>query len=202
MAILLRHIEAFIGRILYNYKQRDAGLFTKRSIFNDISSSLVLECPELGKTNTLQRKHTPFGENELPSLAWSTNVNILRRINEFALIVEDADVPLPSPVVHGSYYGIPSNVQSLFHRDLLAINNHESNGMKYGLNFRKNLYSGARPIVNHGQHRYFFQLVGLNSQLGLAGGAKIDEIARAMDGKIVAYGIWIGVYERRLHEDD
>jgi phosphatidylethanolamine-binding protein (PEBP) family uncharacterized protein len=26
---------------------------------------------------------------------------------------------------------------------------------------------GVRPLVNHGQHRYFFQLIGLNAQLGL-----------------------------------
>ncbi len=60
---------------------------------------------------------------------------------EFALIVEDADVPLPSPILHGLYYGIPSNIRSLSHQDLLAIKNDQSPGMKYGLNLRKTLYS-------------------------------------------------------------
>jgi phosphatidylethanolamine-binding protein (PEBP) family uncharacterized protein len=202
MSIISRYIEAFFGRVFYNYKQRDAGLFTKRVIFKDTSSLLVVECPELGETNILKRKHTPFGENELPTLAWSSDADTLQRIKEFVLIVEDADVPVPSPIVHGLFYGMPSNLRSLSHRDLLAIKNDESTGMKYGLNFRKNLYSGARPILNHGQHRYFFQLVGLNSQLRLVGGANINEVARAMKEKIVAYGIWTGVYERRLHEND
>ncbi|CAF1663271.1 unnamed protein product, partial [Didymodactylos carnosus] len=170
--------------------------------------SIIIKCTEQldgASTNNLKKKHTPFGENEIPSLAWTVSEEDVHKIKEFALIVQDADVPMPSPILHGLYYSIPSSCRSLTHSDLLSIKNDDNeagSGMKYGLNFRKNLYSGARPIVNHGQHRYFYQLVGLERPVGLPGGVSLPQLINAMQGKIIAYGVWIGVYERLLHEDD
>jgi hypothetical protein len=76
---------------------------------------------------------------------------------------------------------------------LLALKIDESIGVKYDCNFWKNFYSDLRPSINHDQHRYFFQLIALNSQLGLAGVEKFDEITRVIEEKIVAYDIWLAI---------
>jgi len=147
MAIVRRYIEAFFGHIFYNYKQRGACFFMKRVPFKDPLSSLAIKCPELGETNILKRRHTLFGESELSILTRSSNADTLQRIREFAFIIEDADVPIPSPIVHGLYFSIPLDVRSLSHQDLLAIKNDESTGMKYGLNVRKNLWAVRATIT-------------------------------------------------------
>jgi hypothetical protein len=77
MAIVRRYIEAFFGHIFYNYRQRDARFFTKRVPFKDPLSSPAIECPELGETNTLKRRHTLFEENELSILTWLSDADTL-----------------------------------------------------------------------------------------------------------------------------
>ena len=131
-------------------------------------------------------------------------------VAEYLLIVEDPDAPLPSPVVHGIYYNIPGNKMSLVPADLDLANverplvsggNLLRGGFKYGANRMKSIWGGPRPVLEHGPHRYFFQVVALNSSLDAAKLGPVPtkaEIEKEIVGKVIGWGIWIGSFERRL----
>ena len=65
----------------------------------------------------------------------------------------------------------------------------------------KSVWGGPKPVLGHGLHRYMFQVVGLSSDVE---GGKLSKVAtraeleRAVDRKVVAWGVWIGTYERKL----
>ena len=58
--------------------------------------------------------------------------------------------------------------------------------------------------MGHGPHRYFFQVVGVRGvqweeEGGKreAGALRRDELVEIIQGKVVGWGVWIGVFERR-----
>lgn len=64
------------------------------------------------------------------------------------------------------------------------------------------VWIGPRAPMGHGVHRYFFQLValgeGLDVKVGDAEeGATREEVARACEGKVVGWGVWVGTFESR-----
>lgn len=130
--------------------------------------------------------------------------DINQEINTYMVIVEDPDAPLPSPVVHGIYYDIPASKTTLSHADLEAVSDSKNGlvgGFKYGLNRRKCIWSGARPLLAHRAHRYMFQVVGLNSSPSPKRLSEIPtklELEKAVENKIVAWGVWVGIFERKF----
>jgi phosphatidylethanolamine-binding protein (PEBP) family uncharacterized protein len=57
-------------------------------------------------------------------------------------------------------------------------------------------YSGPRPPVGDGPHRYVFRVVAASGSLGLVAGASADDLRRALEGKELASGTLIGTYQR------
>jgi Raf kinase inhibitor-like YbhB/YbcL family protein len=69
------------------------------------------------------------------------------------------------------------------------------NGGLQGKNdFRTTGYGG--PCPPSGTHRYFFKLYALDKQLGLAEGATKADVAKAMEGHVLAQGELMGAYKR------
>ena len=59
---------------------------------------------------------------------------------------------------------------------------------------------GPRPVFGHGPHRYFFQVIGLGQEVdqsSLTEAVTREELGREIQGKVVGWGTWIGVYERK-----
>ena len=121
---------------------------------------------------------------------------------EYLLVSEDPDAPLPSPIIHGIYYAIPRSTTEVTADDFLeAADPHAlKGGFRYGKNRKGNVYIPPRPLLGHGPHRYFYTLVALNEPIDtskLSPLPTIEEVVRAIDGKIVGWGQWVGVYERQ-----
>jgi phosphatidylethanolamine-binding protein (PEBP) family uncharacterized protein len=77
---------------------------------------------------------------------------------------------------------------------------HLSGGFRLGKNLRGSVYGGPRPVLGQGEHRYFFQVVALSQKLDVTKMnpvAKKNEILREMEGKILDWGEWIGIYENK-----
>lgn len=133
-------------------------------MFVNSAPTLNVTSPECGDTNSsLLIAPTPLGENRIPKLSWSrqpTNGEAAPDIVEYLVIIEDPDAPLPSPVVHGIYYGIPASKTTLSPEDLVASSSLDAKsailagGFKYGMNTRQTIWGGARPVLGHGMHRY------------------------------------------------
>jgi phosphatidylethanolamine-binding protein (PEBP) family uncharacterized protein len=69
---------------------------------------------------------------------------------------------------------------------------------RVGRNRRGTVFAGPRPVLGHGLHRYMFDVVGLREPLvGLGDGATKEEVGKAVEGKVVGWGRWMGTFERR-----
>lgn len=93
-------------------------------------------------------------------------------------------------------------------------------GFHYGVCRRPGVYLPPRPLMNHGPHRCksdtrmdaslgeilifrmadFYQVVALSEALPkelLQSRPTREKIAEAVQGKVLAWGLWVGAYERK-----
>ena len=210
MASLSQKLEYFIGWSLTSIRHHDNKLFTKTQPFNQRPEPIItVISPEYeSQEKELQLRHTPMGDNVFPHLKWeildAERDRGKESIVEYLVVVEDPDAPLPMPVVHGIYYGIPQSKTSLSPENFKPSpegNGLLSGGFKFGRNRMKNIWGGPKPVIGHGQHRYMFQIVGLRSALDedtLGEMPTRADFEKAIVNKVVAWGVWIGTYERNL----
>ena len=216
MPKISERIESFLGGVFASVKNHDAKLFIKSPVFRDHPEPTIeVTAPEYGASGSaLDVDTTPLGRNQFPALQWvpssnrpeaTTSANSAsgqgNSIVQYLLVVEDPDAPLPSPVIHGIYYAIPMTKTSVEPGDFEIAGSSGSlrGGFRYGANRKKCAWSGPRPVLGHGVHRYMFQVVGLKAALeGLGVIPTRQEIEKAIEGKVVGWGMWIGTYERSL----
>lgn len=113
--------------------------------------------------------------------------------------MEDPDAPLPSPIVHGIYYGISGESKEFGGEGVVPSGGLKAGkGFKVGRNRKGTVYIGPRPVLGHGVHRYMFDVVGLREELvGLNECPTKEELVKAVEGKVVGWGRWMGTFERK-----
>ncbi len=214
---ILRYIEYFLARLFLNAKGKDAKLFTRSPLFANIPNNITVTSPSLGTSPAhLSTEHSQFGTLEFPDLSWSLSSSDgevgMDDVKEWFLIVEDPDAPLPIVPNHGMYYAIPAQKTSVSAEDFTVDSSKSSRdsdapeakrlggGFLAGKNLRGTVYSGPRPPVGHGEHRYFFQVVALRERLDLQKMKPVatrEEVLREMEGRVCGWGEWIGVWENK-----
>lgn len=205
------YVEYTLGLILSSQRGRDAKLFHNCPAFSELRHpSLEVTSPECGPSNSeLSSHHGNEGGSQFPVLSWrpsESDVFAKADVKEYLLIVEDPDAPLPNPIVHGVYYAIPADTRSIDALSFDIAAEHDSNdlkgGFKFGQNRMGNVYGGPKPVLGHGAHRYFYQVVALSDKLDPDSFATklptIEELAKAVEGKVLALGVWVGVFERKM----
>lgn len=197
----MNYIEYGFSRLFSKAKGRDARLFTKGPAFSQCPGPTIsVECPEVGPSGSqLHVDHSAEGAGHFPSLQWPA---ASPETKEFLLISEDPDAPLPGPIVHGIYYGIPSTATGVTGTDFEQATKPFSlkGGFLYGKIRRGNVYIPPKPLLGHGPHRYFFTLVALSEPIDASKFSEsptIEEVARAIEGNVLGWGQWVGVYERK-----
>ncbi|MCJ1353141.1 MAG: hypothetical protein MMC33_003126 [Icmadophila ericetorum] len=185
MPTFMDYFENFLGRLFFNYKGRDAKLFTKTAAFESLKPTIEVTSPECGpSTSTLSNHHIQpsiGGQNRFPRLKWS--------------------VPADS-LTHGIFYGIPPTKTELEPEDFEKEGepNKLKGGFKYGAVRGGRIYGGPRPPLGHGPHRYFYVVVALKEPLeagALRKVATLEELEKDVVGKVAAWGEWIGIFERK-----
>lgn len=77
---------------------------------------------------------------------------------------------------------------------------------KSDINYIKNIlgavYDGPRPLLDHADHRYVYQVIGLKSTLDVPSEAKFETFENSILENIVAYGAWTGAYKRDFYFQD
>ena len=202
-------IEYALGRLASSIKAHDAKLFTKGLAFADFPNPTIeLSCPECGPSGSkMKLHHTQFGDNvrdRFPELNWSQ----VEGAKEYILLCEDADLPVPAIMFHGLFYAIPATVTKVTASDMELLEEGDKNakdgvllvkgGFRYVKNKRGCQYAGPRPLLGHGPHRYFYQLVALKEPVDLESlKPKVtkDGLGAAIVGKVIGWGEWVGVYE-------
>ncbi|WP_067897228.1 YbhB/YbcL family Raf kinase inhibitor-like protein [Nocardia vaccinii] len=121
---------------------------------------------------------------------------------ELVLVIEDPDVPLPRPIVHGLFSGISATTSGIPEGALNLGANSDvmptiDSRIRFGVGaFKRRGYAGPRPISGHGAHRYVFQLFALDKVSGLDENSTLADTMTAIDGHVIARGMLIGTYER------
>lgn len=189
------YLERALASVTMGVRGHDAGAFTRQPVFKDIPPTITVTSP-INK-DAMPVEYTQIGNDWFPPLAW-TNPEGTQQV---ILVVQDVDVPFPFPVTHGFYYGIPPAVQSIDTEDFADVNpKYASKGIKVTRNLRGRLYSSPRPLLNHGPHRYFYQVVALRRSI--EGLKEKNEPLKSVLAKlkredILAWGEWVGVAERK-----
>jgi Raf kinase inhibitor-like YbhB/YbcL family protein len=140
----------------------------------------------------IPRHYTCDGADVSPPLQFQ---DIPPSARTLVLLVEDPDAPDPRrPVktwVHWVAYDIPADIRGLAE----GASKHMPDGARAGLNDWKRTGWGG-PCPPAGNHRYFFRVYALDTELGDLGTPTKDELLRAMRGHVVGEAEWMGTYTR------
>jgi Raf kinase inhibitor-like YbhB/YbcL family protein len=153
----------------------------------------TLSSSAFAPSGSIPTKYTCEGAGISPPLKWS---GARAGTKSFALIVEDPDAPDPAKptrvVSHWVAYNIPASTTALAEN---ASKAGMPAGSAQGSNERGTQgYMGPCPPI--GRHRYFFNLIALDTELkGLKNPRKAD-LEKAIRGHVVGTAELIGTYQK------
>lgn len=201
-------IEGFLGYyVLYNKRDRKDLFETAPAFADHPKPTIEITSPDCGPSGSaMTADYSQVGSSRFPHLTWSKPSF---PVKEYVLISEDPDAPLAHPIVHGLYYFIPGTTTEVTNEDVRwtdapAGTQPEERELKSGWGFGMGRhaadYTGPRPVLGHGPHRYHFTLIALSEGLDprlRSGMATKELLQNAVKGKVAAWGQWVGSYERK-----
>jgi Raf kinase inhibitor-like YbhB/YbcL family protein len=171
------------------------------------TATLTVTSTAFKNGDALPIEYTADGRNISPPLQWAGAPATTR---EFALILDDPDATTPLPFVHWVIYKIPANATGL--PEALPMGGAvKAPGMETAIQGATGFamyarggglqpgYRGPAPPTGK-PHHYTFHVFALNAPLEAKDGMTRDDLLKAMDGKIIAQGELVGVYERKTRE--
>ncbi|WP_218510881.1 YbhB/YbcL family Raf kinase inhibitor-like protein [Variovorax sp. dw_308] len=163
----------WIGLPLRGRRAGDATLACNDPALASLPDTLALRSDSFTHNGALDLRQAGegVGGNLSPELHWNP---LPPSATNWALIVEDPDVPLRHAYLHGIATG-PASVRRM------------AEGAMPG-------YAGARPLPGHGTHRYVFQLFALTRAPGTA--ATREELMPLLRGNAIACSRLVGLFER------
>lgn len=139
-------------------------------------------------------ENSSYGTSLSPAISWSAGP---AGTKSYAILLEDENgIKDGKSIVHWVVYNIPGPVTSL-PADLpkdgkLA----KPEGGLQGVTISgKTGYLGPRPRPATGTHHYHFQVYALDSALPLPEGVSREQFVEALQGKVLAKGKLVGIYE-------
>ena len=159
--------------------------------------TMTITSPTIKAGERIPADHTADGKNISPALLWS---NAPAGTKEFAVIMDDPDVPMPQPFVHWVIYKIPGSAKGLPENipiDPAAPMPSEIAGAVQGVSgFRRPIYRGPAPPPGK-PHNYTFTVYALDAALDLKPGLNKQQLLEAIKGHIIGEGKLVAVYERK-----
>lgn len=140
-------------------------------------------------------RYAGTGEDLSPPLSWT---GVPTGTQEFAILCDDPDAPVPGGWVHWVMYGIPSEQTELPEGISRVVQPPEVNAVS-GVNSWPSDnygYKGPMPPPGHGVHHYHFILYALDRKLGLAPGADKAALLAAIEGHVIEQTQITGLFER------
>ncbi|KAI0439291.1 PEBP-like protein [Xylaria telfairii] len=198
-------LEVTLSWLFANAKGRDAkSFFTRPALASFTEQSITVTSPDCGVSGSrFKVDYTHDGSGRFPALEWSAPPELASQVKEWLLVSEDPDAPLPTPIIHGFYTAIPASKTSVAADDFTVVDETKAlmkGGFHYGRSRNGMPYIPPRPLMNHGPHRYFFMVVALKEELGsglLTAETTREQIAETIEGKVLGWGMWVGVAERK-----
>ncbi|WP_260600431.1 YbhB/YbcL family Raf kinase inhibitor-like protein [Sphingomonas endolithica] len=191
---MLEHIPQWLGAALKNMRAGADALTIAQPGLGQ-GATIDLSSPAFANEARLPPRFTADGEGVSPPLVWGA---VPEGTAMLALLVEDADAPTPSPLVHAIVWGLPAQAGRLAEGAIAA----DDTGTAEGGDVGRNSYLGEGwlppdPPTGHGEHRYVFQLFALDG--GVSDPGKTPgraALIAAMAGHVLGAGLLIGTYSR------
>jgi Raf kinase inhibitor-like YbhB/YbcL family protein len=143
----------------------------------------------------LATRYSSYADGVSPALDWSP----IRDAQSYVVLVEDPDSKPVAPFVHWLAWNIPSSVTKLDEGVQQQPRLTEPDGVLQGRGTRGSAgYYGPHPPVGDPPHRYVFQVFALDQMLTLSAGTPLDEVAKAMEGHVLAKGKITGTYAQTV----
>ena len=153
-------------------------------------TTLRVTSPAFSSGGMIDGRYTQNGENASPSLDWAKPPAGTRSL---AVLVADAGVNRPEPVMHWIVYNIPSTTRRL--PSQIPGETSLPNGVMQGKNVSGNSgYIGPKPPAGQ-THPYYFQVFALDTTLDIdPANADRMTVINAMKGHVLASGSVVGRY--------
>lgn len=147
--------------------------------------TLTITSPAFAGGGVIPAKYTCDGQDVNPPLVIGA---VPPGTVSLALIMDDPDAPMGT-WVHWVAWNIPAQTREI-------PENSVPSGASQGKNdWKRNSYGG--PCPPSGTHRYFFRLYALDATLNLGSSTTKADLARAMQGHVLAQGELMGTFHRR-----
>ena len=122
-----------------------------------------------------------------PQLSWT---GAPAATASYVLIMHDVDVAVPAgsltnDITHWVVWNIPAATTTLAEGGPVPAGAGQ-------VSMRGPQYMGPAPPAGHPFHHYIFQVYALNSTLDVAPGGSRADVEKAMEGKILARGAYVG----------
>ncbi|MDP9793558.1 phosphatidylethanolamine-binding protein (PEBP) family uncharacterized protein [Catenuloplanes nepalensis] len=150
--------------------------------------TIGVSSPDFADGGPIPESHVARGGNVSPELSWTAPPHGTAQL---LLILEDADVPFPRPLIH-TVALLPAETRTIA-RGGLRPGNPSVRFLRASLG--RTGYAGPMPPPGHGPHHYEFTLYALDRPFP-AGVRSIRAVRRAIDGLVLARGRLTGTYER------
>jgi Raf kinase inhibitor-like YbhB/YbcL family protein len=190
---MLEKLPDVIGHALHGVR---AGL--DEIVFNTLGlreglASISLSSLAFADHAPMPARYTADGDGLSPPLAWTGVPDAAASV---VLLVEDADSPTPSPLVHAVVVGLPVGDGALAEGALPSAD-HEGVGLHVGRNsYLQTAWLPPDPPPGHGLHRYAFQIYALRAVPLFSDSPGRDEVIDALREHAMASGLLIGTCER------
>lgn len=150
-----------------------------------IGDVMKLTSPAFEHEGKIPSEYTCDGTNKIPPLDIS---DVPEGTKSLALIMDDPDAVKPAGKVwdHWVVWNIPPNTKSI---------TGQPQGVPGKNSWGRKDYGGPCPPDT--EHRYFFKVYALDTELDLPEGATKTELERAMKDHVLAQAILMGRYERK-----
>lgn len=134
-------------------------------------------------------KYTCNGDDISPPLSWS---DLPKKTQSLVLICDDPDAPMGT-WDHWILFNIPTTIHG-FEENIEEF----PDDVRFGRNsWKRNNYGGPCPPDR--EHRYFFTLYALNTQLNLKNGSTKEDVLKAMKHHILDQCVLMGRYNQPGH---
>lgn len=100
-------VEVTLSWLLKGRRANETKYFYRSLAFQDFPNPTIeLTSPDCGQGSLaepaqLRKEHSADGPGTMPSLEWTTPESLRGKVQEWLVIVEDPDAPLPTPISHG-----------------------------------------------------------------------------------------------------
>ena len=187
---MLEKLSASIGNALRGIRPGIAKTVYAEDRLATLPETLVLTSHVFLDGETMPARFTADGDGVSPPLEWR---GVPAGTAELILIVEDADSPTPSPLVHAIVHRLPGKDGGIAEGMIRADNA----ALAIGRNsYFKSSWLPADPPPGHGVHRYVFQLYALREAAKLSDHPGRGAVEDALARHAIAKGNLIGTYQR------